>query len=69
MKAGDGMLREDPGRRSSALMCGKPGCATIARHTADFHWVDGDWSGVLGACDEHLEDLGVVVLKRRAVDA
>jgi hypothetical protein len=49
------------------LVCGKPGCDRDAEIITEltFH----DWSGILGACFEHHEDMGVVLLKgKRAAE-
>ena len=61
----EGVTRQTPGSTTWALICGKPGCDQLARHIVEFSWVDGNWDGILGACNEHREDIGVVVLEQR----
>ncbi len=64
----EGVTRQNADQSAWALVCGKPGCDRLPRHIAEFSWIDGNWSGVLGACNEHREDLGVVVLEQRRRD-
>lgn len=54
---------DDGGLVRSTLLCGKPDCDRIAETIVEFEWAT--WSGVLGACWEHHEDLCVLLLKGR----
>lgn len=48
----------------SRLLCGKPGCDRVAE-TIVVVLYEG-WSGILGACWEHHEDMGVLLMRSRA---
>jgi len=48
----------------SKLLCGKPACDRVAETIIEFTW--NGWSGVLGACWEHHEDLVVMALKAKS---
>jgi len=50
---------------TSTLLCGHPACAAVAETLIEITWLDSGWSGIIGACWEHHEDLGVLVLKGR----
>lgn len=61
----DSVVRTKPDGSGSSLLCGKPGCGQLAQTCASFTWQDTGWTGVIGACWEHHEDLGVVILGHR----
>lgn len=53
------------GDGTSSLVCGHPECDRVAETLVSFTWDDG-WSGIIGACWEHHEELAVMTLKARA---
>ena len=55
---------DDGGLVQATLVCGKPACDEIATDIVEFEW--NGWSGILGACMDHHEDLGVLALKAKA---
>lgn len=48
------------------LLCGWPDCSNTAHAIIEFEW--NRWAGVIGACDEHREDLDVLRIRAREAE-
>jgi hypothetical protein len=48
-------------RGSWTLLCGRDECIEVSRHTVEI--TIGKWTSIVGACDEHREDLGLFALR------
>lgn len=57
------VIREIEGSGSGTLLCGQPECPSVASHLLEFEW--NGWSGLIGACDEHREDLDMLRIRAR----
>ena len=60
------VIRDKDDNRTGVLLCGRPNCPQTAGALLEFEW--NGWSGVIGACDEHREDLDMLRIRAREAD-
>lgn len=57
------VIRDADGDGRNEFLCGWPDCSCVAQHLLEFEW--NRWTGLIGACDEHHEDLQMLRIRAR----
>lgn len=66
MATDTGVTRPRVDGDGASLLCGKPGCDRVAEVLFSLEWAD--WTGLIGSCWEHHEDLAVRMLQNEVKD-